>query len=225
MAGRFPKTVAGILDAQLEFGKRKETNLHTFIDHFMNKYDSTGLYPLISKISFGHLGRFPHQVLFNEMIHLACNYEKPPVEFPVDCLVGKYSRPVLYYVAGWMLYSASKVLTVAKDKRPIYYKFSAMQSIMESEAKMMGLPTSLLERRKQKSLVYCTQQYFESICFVESVFLSNLSLKMMLTYKDGNIIAIDRNCDVLPIYYDPLIVMFVSIQYLMLNKIVRARLF
>jgi hypothetical protein len=37
--------------------------------------------------------------------------------------------------------------------------------------------------------------------------------------------AIDRNCDVLPIYYDPLIVMFVSIQYLMLNKIVRACLF
>jgi hypothetical protein len=36
-------------------------------------------------------------------------------------------------------------------------------------------------------------------------------------------VFIDRNCNVLPIYYDPLIVIFVSIQYLMLNKIVRAR--
>jgi hypothetical protein len=41
----------------------------------------------------------------------------------------------------------------------------------------------------------------------------------------AQIIDIDRNCNVLPIYYDPLIVMFVSIQYLMLNKIVRACLF
>ena len=111
MAERFPKTVAGILDAQLEFNKRKESNLHTFVDHFMNKYDSTGLYPTISKISFGHLGRFLHQVLFNGMMHFVCNYEKPPFKFPVDCLVGKYARPVLYYVAGWMLYSVSKALT------------------------------------------------------------------------------------------------------------------
>ncbi len=55
---------------------------------------------------------------------------------------------------------------------------------------MIGLPTSLVERRKQKSLVYCTQQHFEFICFVESVYLVNLSLKMMLAYKDGNIISI-----------------------------------
>ncbi len=40
-----------------------------------------------------------------------------------------------------------------------------------------------------------------------------------------NLLPIDRNCNVLPINYDPLIVMFVSIQYLMLNKKVRARLF
>jgi hypothetical protein len=174
MAERFPKTVAGILDAQLEFNKRKESNLHTFVDHFMNKYDSTGLYPTISKISFGHLGRFLHQVLFNGMMHFVCNYEKPPFKFPVDCLVGKYARPVLYYVAGWLLYSASKALTVSKDKRSTYYRFATMQCIMESKAKMMGLPTSLVKRRKHKLSVYCTQQYFEFICFVENIYLANL---------------------------------------------------
>ncbi len=100
MAERFPKTVAGILNAQLEFNKRKESNLYTFVNHFMNKYDSTGLYQMISKISFSHLGRFLHQAFFNEMMHLVCNYKKPPVKFPVDCLLGKYARPVLYYVAG-----------------------------------------------------------------------------------------------------------------------------
>ncbi len=49
MAESFPKTVAGISNAQLEFDKRKESNLHTFVDHFMNKYDSTGLYQTSSK--------------------------------------------------------------------------------------------------------------------------------------------------------------------------------
>jgi hypothetical protein len=38
--------------------------------------------------------------------------------------------------------------------------------------------------------VYCTQQYFEFICFVDSVYLANLSLKMTLVYKDGNVISI-----------------------------------
>ncbi len=156
MVERFAKTVAGISNVQLEFDKRKESNLHTFIDHFMNEYDSTGLYPMISKISFGHLGRFLHQALFNEMMHLEFNYKKPPVEFPVDCLVGKYARSVLYYIARWMLYSGSKAITVSKDKRPTYYRFAATQCIMESKAKMKGLPTSLVKRRKQKLLVYCT---------------------------------------------------------------------
>ena len=61
---------------------------------------------------------------------------------------------------------------------------------MESKAKMMGLPTSLVKKRKQKSLVYCTKQYFELICFVESVYLADWPLKMMLAYKDDNIISI-----------------------------------
>jgi hypothetical protein len=49
MADRFPKTVAWILDAQLDINKRKKTNLHMFDDDFMNKYDTTGLSPMITK--------------------------------------------------------------------------------------------------------------------------------------------------------------------------------
>jgi hypothetical protein len=43
MAERFTKTLSGILNVQLEFNRRKESNLCTFVDHFMNQYDSTGL--------------------------------------------------------------------------------------------------------------------------------------------------------------------------------------
>jgi hypothetical protein len=49
--------------------------------------------------------------------------------------------------------------------------------------------------------------------------------QLLLIMVGNNIILIDRNCNVLPKYYDLLIVMFVCIQYLMLNKIVRACLF
>jgi hypothetical protein len=109
--------------------------------------------------------------------------------FPDDCLVGKHARPIIYYVAGWTLYSASKALTVARDKRLLFFEFSQSQSIDEDMAKSMDLPTSLVDRRKRRSLVYCSLAYFEFICFVESVFLANLSLKMMLTYVDGDIIS------------------------------------
>jgi hypothetical protein len=43
MAEKFTNTLSEIWNAQLEFDKRKESNLHTFVDHFMNQYDSTGL--------------------------------------------------------------------------------------------------------------------------------------------------------------------------------------
>ena len=36
--------------------------------------------------------------------------------------------------------------------------------------------------------VYCSNDDFEYICFVESVYLSNLTLKMMGAYADGDIV-------------------------------------
>jgi hypothetical protein len=35
MAMQFPKTAAGIPNAQLEFEKSKELNMHSFIDNFL----------------------------------------------------------------------------------------------------------------------------------------------------------------------------------------------
>ena len=38
--------------------------------------------------------------------------------------------------------------------------------------------------------IYCTsKQYYDFICFMESVYLANLTLKMMMAYNDGNIIS------------------------------------
>jgi hypothetical protein len=56
-------------------------------------------------------------------------------------------------------------------------------------AQNLELPTSPVERRKRKLSMYCSCDYFEFMCFVESVYLANLSLKMMMAYADGDIIA------------------------------------
>jgi len=80
--------------------------------------------------------------------HVISDNQKPPINFPVDWLVGRYSLPAVYYVAGWMLYSASKASSIAADKRPLFFRFGDAQTINGCTAKIMDLPTSLVERRK-----------------------------------------------------------------------------
>ena len=35
-----------------------------------------------------------------------------------------------------------------------------------------------------------THKYFDFVCFVETTFLANLKLKMMMAYNDGDIISV-----------------------------------
>ena len=114
MAEKFPKTAAGVSNAQLNFERVKELKMRTFLADFMKDYNSTGLPSAdICGMTFGRLGAF---------LHLK---ERPQIEFPVDCLVGRYALPVVYYVAGWTLYSMSKASTIAADKRALYLMFAA----------------------------------------------------------------------------------------------------
>ncbi len=115
--------------------------------------------------------------------------QKPPINFLADCLAGKYALPVVYYVAGWTLYSASKASSIAADKRSLFFRFAAAHTIDGCTAKSMDLPTSLVERRKRRASVYCSRKYFDFVCFVESTFLANLTLKMMIAHNDGDIIS------------------------------------
>ena len=88
-----------------------------------------------------------------------------------------------------MLYSASKASSIAVDKRPLYFMFVAAQTIDGCAAKSMDLPMSLVERRKRRALVYCSCKYFDFECFVESTYLANLTLIIMMAYNDGDIIS------------------------------------
>ena len=149
MADSLPSTAAGLPNAEIEFVKRRELNKRKFIQDFKKEYDSTGLVDVLTEEKFGHLGRFVHTLLFTTWLAKVCDNEKPPIEVPVDCLVGKYAQPVIYYVAGWTLFSASKALTVAENKRPVHRRFADAQCMISGgEAKSAGLPTSLVDRRK-----------------------------------------------------------------------------
>jgi hypothetical protein len=96
----------------------------------------------------------------------------------------------VYYVAGWTLYSASKALTIPNVMRLLHFIFAALHAIDEQSAKAVNLPTSLVEKRKWRVLVYCTWEYFDFICLIGGIYLANLTLKMMLAYNDGNIVSV-----------------------------------
>jgi hypothetical protein len=187
----FPKTSARVPNAHLEFERRKETRMRAFANEFIVEYDSSGLSCLedVSRITFGRLGAFLHLALFMAWSHAISNNQKPPINFLADCLVGKYALPVVYCVAGWTLYSASKASSIAADKRSLFFRFAAAQTIDGCAAKSMDLSTSLVERRKWRASVYCSCKYFDFVCFIESTYLANLTLKMMIAYNDGDIIS------------------------------------
>ena len=191
IAQTFPSSAAGMSSCERNFIVHKESTQVTFIHSFMEKFNESGM----DRKTFGRLGQFLYYVLFMTWSNLVCGNEKPPVEFPIDCLVGKYALPVIYYVAGWTLYKASKAATICEVKRPLFYRFASAHTINEIAAQHLQLPISLVEKRKTKrgASVCCTLEYFEYICFVETVYLANLSLKMMLAYNNGDIVVEIKN--------------------------------
>jgi hypothetical protein len=60
------------------------------------------------------------------------------------------------------------------DNRPVCFTFVASQTIDERAAKRMNLPASLVKRRKWRASVYCSREYFDFLCCIESIFLANL---------------------------------------------------
>jgi hypothetical protein len=81
----------------LEFERRKETKMCAFADKFIAEYDSSVLSRLedVSRITFGQLGAFLQLALFMAWSLVISNNHKPPINFPADCLVGKYALPVV----------------------------------------------------------------------------------------------------------------------------------
>jgi len=190
-AEEFPKTTAQISGSELQFQVKKDEQKGSFIKQWVHQYKTFGLDENnMSSYQFQYFGSFLHDCLFAEWAYSAIDCEKPAVSFPDECLVSKYARPVIYYVAGWTLHSMSKALTIAKANREMYTCFASDHCLGEVEARNLGLPISLVLRRKRRAKMFCTEAYFLFICFVETVYLANLTLEMMMAYANGDIIYV-----------------------------------
>ena len=110
----------------------------------MEQWEAVCVSKEMEKSMFGRLGEFLNNTLFMEWSRSAVDNERPPVSFPNECLVGKYARTVVYYVAGWTISSASKALTVATKKRAMYISFAKAHSLEMEEAKLRKLPTAVV---------------------------------------------------------------------------------
>jgi hypothetical protein len=93
-----------------------------------------------------------------------------------------------YYTAGWVLSQVLLAKTVAKHLRRPYELFATEYSISKKDALDEGLPSEVVDRREKTALHRSSKQFFFLfIQGIESVFLSNLNLKMMMAYSDGNL--------------------------------------
>ena len=186
----FPKTAAKILDVELSVGVGVERHKEDRIKEWMELHSSIdyGSLTRLADSFFGRLGMYVFNVLFAVWSLLLVDNERPEVEIVTSDLVHKRSLPVLYYVAGWTLQRASLSKTVALSDRQINQSFATLHSIGRESAKEADLPISLVELRQKKCLFFASKSYFLFIKTIESVYVKNLTLKMMMAYVDGDLV-------------------------------------
>ena len=141
----------------------------------------------LDELGFAHFGSFLFQCLYRLWSRMLVEDNGGKVEIPTEDLVGKYALEVVYYVAGWTLQRTSLALGVAEVKKGVYKQFAASHSIEMEEAREANLPSSLVELRRKKKLFFVTESYFDFIRFIESIYLHNLTLKMMMAHSNGDL--------------------------------------
>lgn len=120
------------------------------------------------------------------------NDDKPKIEFPNEILVSSYAFPVVYYSASFTVGRCKLCKSIKAEKKELYQSFASTHMLTKEEAKEANLPTSMVEQREIKgggSFCRCSKGYFDFIQEIESVFLKNLTLKMMVAYDKGDLIV------------------------------------
>ena len=51
------------------------------------------------------------------------------------------------------------------------------------------MPCSLVELRQKRKLYFAGPAFFDFITFIESIFISNLTLQMMMAHSDGDLVT------------------------------------
>jgi hypothetical protein len=117
----------------------------------------------------------------------------PLVEFPPEeTVVHKQSRAILYYTSGWILSctgkgKAGKGVSTRLDR--LIVEFLMKHSLKASEATAEGLPTSVVDRKEKKTLQRSSKAFFQFLCRVECIYMSNLTIGMMVAYTGGDLLS------------------------------------
>eukprot|EP00984_Skeletonema_dohrnii_P013631 scaffold5653_cov95-Skeletonema_dohrnii-CCMP3373.AAC.6 len=190
MAEELPALASKVSVSEIKFSSRKEAAKKRRIEQWIGVYNDMPGDKKLSPMMFAYFGMFVAECLFFVWVHSTIDNELPPVEIPLQNLVAKYSMPVIYYVAGWTLQRASLALTVPKSKRQKFYDFYPLHKRHVEYAKENKLPYSMVQLRQKKKLIYVTKDYFEFICLIESIYVKNLSMKMMMAYNSGDLVKV-----------------------------------
>ena len=182
----FPQQSSALTNKELDFLKGYRQLKKTIIDKWKPLCTTIALpKKTISDISFR--SNYLLTCLYSIWSRLFVDDDRAEIEIPNKDLVGKFSRPPVYYMSGWTLQRASLALTVAEDDRDKYKSFAISHGILTmQQAKEGGLPSSLVEMRQK--LFFATKEYFEFMLFIESIYVKNLNLKQMMAHSDGDLV-------------------------------------
>ena len=178
-----PKKASGLSNAEVGFQRAILEHKGSIVSRWIDLVNSDGVD--LERDKAGRLGQFLFNTTYQAWVRASASAERPPVQIPGKVKLGKYARPVIYYVAGWTLYSASRALTISLHEREKY-------NTTKEDAEKEKLPINLVEKRSTRrgAKIYASKAYYNFICLVESVYLTNLNIKMIRAYADGDIMDV-----------------------------------
>ena len=155
----FPQSASRVGGQELEFLARDRMLKKEIVAKWKGEHHTVDI-PLNMNLTadgFASVGLFLCWCIYFLWSRLFVDEQRPQIQIPADTLVVAYSRPVVYYVAGWTLQRASLALTVQENQRDKFKLFAVSQSVTQKIAKEAGLPCSLVELRQKKETLFCKQ--------------------------------------------------------------------
>jgi hypothetical protein len=183
----FPKTAKSLPNTEIQFTVMRRRDKETFISQWCEKCKTLSSVNDVSERHRMAVFVALEIFLFIKWSKASVEMDRPPIIFPTENGVSTYALPVVYYTTSWLLSKLFHAKTVAKHLRRPYQVFGMHHSINKKDAHDAGLPTELVDRREKKSLFRSSIEFFLFVQRIESVFLANLNLKMMLAYSDGDL--------------------------------------
>jgi len=194
-AEAFPKCAGKISDTELSFLVSVKEVENIYLHQHWKPLYSTITFPSLTSLDkeqFLYFFLWLSNGLFFFWSRSMADDDRRVIQIPEEDKVAKYSLHVVCYVGGWALQRTSLALLVEENERFLYQAFANRHKLTAQSAKDASLPCDLVELRQKKCLFFPDKQYFAFIRLVESIYVHNLTISLMMAYVDGDLIqAID----------------------------------